>query len=132
MDYTTTTLCREHTRTATQHRPSGCKWYTDIPIALGGLGEMPRPGDMLAATAAACMVSLMSLIARRKDVDATGLKIEAACCEADGAVTGLRFRITMPPQLLPLRRLLEHAAESCPVRKALSPALSTETEWIWE
>ncbi len=132
MDYSTTTTCHEHSRTLTRHHASGCEWHTDIPVALDGLGEKPCPADMLAATAASCMASLMSLLARRKDVDACGMKIDAECIAEDGNITGISFRITMPPQLLPLRRMMENAAESCPVRKALAPGLKVCTEWIWE
>ncbi len=131
MDYNTTTHCHEHSRMLTCHPASGCEWYTDIPTALDGLGEKPSPGDMLAATAACCMASLMSLLARRKDVDASGMKIDAKCLAEDGAITGIAFRITMPPQLLPLRRMMETAAETCPVRKSLSPAVKVCTEWVW-
>ncbi len=132
MDYATTTHCHEHSRTRTCHPASGCEWYTDIPTALDGLGEKPCPADMLAAAAASCMTSLMSLLARRKDVDASGMKIDAECLAEDGAITGMRFRICMPPQLRPLRRMMENAAESCPVRKALAPDLDIRTEWCWE
>ncbi len=132
MDYSTTTHCLEHSRTRTCHPSSGCEWHTDIPVALDGLGEKPCPADMLAATAAACMTSLMSLLARRKNVDACGMMIDAECLAEEGTITGMRFRIIMPPQLVPLRRLMENAAESCPVRKALSPTLKIDTEWVWE
>lgn len=132
MNYTTSTIAREHARTCTRHTTSGSEWHTDLPTAFGGLGYMPHPTEILAAAAASCMLSTMSFIAARKNTNAAGMKIEAGSDSCDGRLSRLGFRFTMPPSVQLLRPLLEDATQRCTILRALSPSIAIEDTWIWE
>lgn len=132
MEYTTSTLCHEKSRTVTTHGRSGLEWSTDIPIALGGIGDMPSPPEMLAAATAACMVSYISFMATRHNIDASGLRVQAGAIEEDGIINTLAFRITVPAKLQGLRSMVEECAGTCPVKKAIAHSVHFVFEWEWQ
>ncbi|MCD8070445.1 MAG: OsmC family protein [Akkermansiaceae bacterium] len=120
-------------RCISRHKGSGEAWNTDIPLKLGGLGFFASPADTLAAAASSCMMSMMTFLAARKNIDLTGMKIDAAAGGEDGMIRHLAFRITVPLEgTHPLRRVLEEAAGGCPVRKSLHPDVEVRTEWVWK
>ncbi len=133
MEYTTHTLNEAKSRCVTTHIRSGKQWTTDIPVALGGYGENATPGEMLASVVASCMMSMVSFLAARKNVDTEGMTIDARAEDKDGSIVHLYFLVKMPlPGTHALRKTLEQASETCPVRKSLSDKVAITTEWIWQ
>ncbi len=131
MDYTSITTCQERSRTHNRHIASGQEWYTDIPLALGGYGENPTPPEMLAATVASCMVSFMSFICCRNDLNAEGISVEACAIEADGCIREMHMRLKLPQHLLGIKDKIELAVEHCPVHKAIESEIAIRFDWQW-
>lgn len=131
--YTSVTENTGHFRCETTYTPSGLKTFTDLPPVFNGLAEYPSPGAMLAATLASCTVSLLSVIAAKKEVDLTGIRIQAHAVETDQGVAQIALKIIMPLSGdHPLRSVLEKAAHTCPVRRSLRADLDTPIEWEWK
>ena len=112
--------------------PAQAKSSTDVDKDLGGLGELPSPGDMLAATVASCMLSMVAFTGARKGFDTVGISIQAACGEGSQGVGSLHFEITVPMKTTPAqRRLMEAAVANCPVGNSLHPDIPKEIIWRW-
>ena len=112
--------------------PSGDTFATDVPAAIGGRGEHPSPGDMLAACVASCMLSMLAFTATRKGVDTEGACIKARCTEGPRGIGTLEMDITMPHNLPhDTRKVLAAAVRSCPVGNAIHPEVEKKITWHW-
>lgn len=118
-------------RCQTIFAPSKEEFLTDIETSAGGKGEYPCPADMLAATVASCMLSMMAWTGNKHHFDTRGISIAARAEENGGKLTALHFCITLPNNLDGGTRLhLEAAVKHCPVGNALSPAVEKHIEWV--
>lgn len=105
---------------------------TDVAAELGGKGEMPTPGDLLAATVASCMLSMVAYTGAKKGFDTEGICIQSACGEGTRGVGSLHFDITVPMLTDPhVRKLIEGAVNGCPVGNSLHPDIPKEIIWHW-
>lgn len=110
--------------------PSKEEFITDIETAAGGKGEYPCPADMLAATVASCMLSMMAWTGKKHGIDTRGCSISASAEEKGGKLTDMHFHITVPQNLDGGSRLhLEAAVKHCPVGNALSPSITKHITW---
>jgi len=132
MEYSNTTHCQDKSRTETVHSASKQTFLTDVGEGYGGIGIMPDPGTMLAATVASCMTSMMSVICSNNDAVGTGIRVESALVQGKQGIAGLNFRITLPKRLSELKNKLEQGALHCPVKKALSADIIINIEWDCE
>ncbi len=134
MNYTSETIFEGKGRCVTTHKATGKTFATDLHRDLGGYEENPTPGEMLAATLASCMASMISVVAARKGVEVTGMKLEAApCVDANGKIEKIKLKITMPlPADYPYRDMIQTSAMICPVHQALNPSIETPVEWYWQ
>ena len=92
---------------------------TDEPVSVGGTDLGPAPHELLAATLASCISTMIALYAERRDWHLEGLSVEV---DYDTDATPRRFdiRVNLPAglsdgQVARLRR----AGDTCPVRRAL-------------
>lgn len=92
---------------------------TDEPVSLGGTDTGPAPHELLAATLASCISTVVALYAKRHDWRLDDLSVEV---DYDTDATPRRFdiRVNLPAgltdeQVTRLRRV----ADTCPVRRAL-------------
>ncbi len=130
--FTSSTLHSGSMRCYSNFTPSGTTFATDVPTALGGRGEFPTPAAMLAATVASCMLSMIAYTAARRQVQAEGICIKAACTEGENGICGIELQITVPTALTHTdRKAIEAAARSCPVGKALHPDIRKNITWQW-
>ncbi len=93
--------------------------YTDEPERLGGTDRAPAPHELLAATLASCVSTMVDMYARNRGWDIGGTAVEV---DYDPDSTPRRFRVELRlPEELPAerRRRLIRVAETCPVRRAL-------------
>lgn len=110
--------------------PSKEEFFTDIETAAGGKGEYPCPADMLAATVASCMLSMMAWTGKKHGFDTRGISIAAQAEEKGGKLTALHFHITVPQNVDGGTRLhLEAAVKHCPVGNALSSSIEKHITW---
>ena len=119
-------------RCETTYARSEEKTFTDLSASYGGREKYPTPGMLLGATLSSCMMSLLSVIAARKEVDLRGMRILAHAVESEKGIEKIELKAVMPLDgSHPLRSMLEKAAMTCPVRRALHPDLETPIEWEW-
>ena len=130
--FTSSTLHSGELRCYTSFSPSAATFATDVPKALGGRGEYPTPADMLAATVASCMLSMVAFTAARRHVTADGICIKAACIEGSTGIGAMEFDISVPHVVTHSdRKVLEAAARSCPVGLAIHPDIEKKITWHW-
>ena len=132
--YTSETKLEEGMRCCTSMRRQDADAFcTDVPTALGGKGEKATPGEMLAATVASCMLSMLAFTGKRRGLDTRGMSICARCGEGPQGIGSLHFLITVPqPMDDEQKNLLEHAALNCPVGQAIRPEITREIIWRWD
>lgn len=117
-----------------QHEPSGASIETDAPIDNNGKGEAFSPTDLVGAALAACMSTIMGMVAERKGIDLSGMVIEVnKSMSADPRrIAKLETSITVPlPEDSPYKTMIQHAALSCPVKQSLHPDIEIPITWIW-
>lgn len=130
--FTSSTMHTGSMRCHTNFTPSGATFATDVPTALGGRGENPTPGDMLAACVASCMLSMIAYTGRRIEQDTEGICIKAACTEGPRGISGIELDISVPITVPAAeRKVLEAAARSCPVGNAIHPDIPKKITWHW-
>ncbi len=106
------------------HGPSGQTFVTDAPADNHGKGEAFSPTDLVAAALGSCMLTVMGIVALRHQIDlkGTAVTVEKEMVSTPARRIGrLAVSIAFPrPFDGPQRRLLEHAAMSCPVHHSLA------------
>lgn len=126
-------------RTRVVHGPSGSALQTDAPRDNHGLGEAFSPTDLLAASLATCMVTVMGIAARKHSLDIDGMSAEVdkhMTTELPRKVAKLVVRVSLAGDKAAkldaaARALLEQAGETCPVRLSLSETMTVETSYAW-
>ncbi len=114
---------------------SGVKIQTSAPKDNGGRGDCFSPTDLLAASLASCMLTLMGLAARKLGEDLKG-----ATAHVEKEMTLIPHRrigkliVLIRSSLLPnaqVREKLEKAALECPVHHSLHPDIKIECDFVW-
>lgn len=116
------------------HEPSGAMVATDAPVDNNGKGEAFSPTDLVGAALAACMSTIMGIVAARKGIALEGMKVEVAKhMSSDPRRIGkLEVVINVPlPADHPDRQMLENAALACPVKQSLHPDIEIPITWNW-
>ncbi len=92
---------------------------TDEPESLGGSDTGPAPHELLPATLAACISTMIALYAQRKEWDIGEVRVDV---EYDHESVPRRFDVTVHlPDGLTQGQIdrLRRVADTCPVRRAL-------------
>ena len=63
-------------RCAATHAPSRQRLATDAPVDNGGQGATFSPTDLVATALGTCMATIMGLVAKRNNLNITGLQIQ--------------------------------------------------------
>ena len=117
------------------HGPSGTTISTDAPVDNQGRGLSFSPTDLVATALGTCMATIMGIVARRHD-----WRIEGMHVQVDKEMTGELPRriarlacVVEGPAGLPASAVtaLELAANTCPVRLSLLPAIDVPVEFRW-
>jgi len=114
------------------HGPSGSEILTDAPADNQGLARHFSPTDLLAASVATCIMTIMGITARKHGLDISGLRVTAAK-EMTGAprrVKKIALEFVFP------RRISDHdftllsaAVEQCPVTRSLSAEVEVQASF---
>lgn len=132
VQYTSRTENVGNMRCHTTYTDKKGEFTTDVPTDIGGLGEFPSPGMMLASCVASCMLSMISFKGESKGLKTEGIRIDAAEENGSKGITALHFDIHVPhPCNMEMRKLLEAAAQACPVGKAIHPDIEKHINWHW-
>lgn len=111
-------------RTESTHIQSGEKIITDAPIDNKGKGEAFSPTDLLATSLGNCMLTILGIAARERNINIEGTtcaitKIMAA---NPRRVSEIHAEISFPCSCTDKEKaILEHAAKTCPVFYSLHP-----------
>ncbi len=122
-------------RTTATHLRSGNSIITDAPVDNHGNGEAFSPTDLMATSLASCMITIMGIKARDKNIDITGTKasVEKIMGSEPRRIAAINIIITMPPNTYTdkEKKILEGAAHGCPVGKSIHPDLDENIKFIW-
>ena len=107
------------------HGPSGSVLVTDAPVDNHGKEEAFSPTDLLATALGVCMMTVMGICARRKEIDLKGSRVHVTkemAADPVRRVGWLGVTFELPAAVQPAeRKALENAAHTCPVHKSLHP-----------
>ena len=128
-------------RTEITHVQSGNRVITDAPTDNNGKGEYisptdyvpPKiPTDMVAAALGSCMLTLMGIAARRLEIDLKGTRVEIQKVMAaePRRIAEIRLDFYLPGDYSDKdKKILQGAAETCPVGKSLHPDIRQAVTW---
>ncbi len=92
---------------------------TDEPERLGGSDRGPAPHELLAATLASCIATMIAMYAQNRGWELGDSTVEVRY-DPDSVPRQLAIDVHLPADLTPeQRRRLERVARTCPVRRAL-------------
>lgn len=122
-------------RTEALHLQSGEKIITDAPVDNHGKGEAFSPTDLLATSLGSCMLTIMGIAARERNID-----IEGTTCEvtkimgtSPRRVTEIHISFNFPGRQFSDKEkaVLEQSAKTCPVSYSLHPDIQKVVEFKW-
>ena len=117
------------------HGPSGNSLRTDAPTDNRGRGAHISPTDLVAAAMGSCMLTIMGIVARDRDIDMSGAKasvVKEMSSVPRRHIGRLGVEITLPARLEPRERaLLEAAARGCPVHASLGPGTEVALRFVY-
>lgn len=132
---TSTVEYKGNLRTEAIHLESGTKIITDAPKDNHGNGESFSPTDLMATSLSSCMLSIMGIVAKRDNIDIVGIQTEVTkiMYSEPRRVGEIHVKLMMPKNNYSdkERKLLEHAAHTCPVAKSLHPDIIQKIEFIY-
>lgn len=132
---TSTVEYKGNLRTEAIHLESGTKIITDAPKDNHGNGESFSPTDLMATSLSSCMLSIMGILAKRDNIDIVGIKTEVTkiMYSEPRRLGEIHVKLMMPKNNYSekQRKLLEHAAHTCPVAKSLHPDIIQKIEFIY-
>ncbi len=135
MNFTAKTTYIGGLRTEAIHLKSGTQMVTDAPVDNQGKGESFSPTDMVATAMGSCMLTIMGIKARDKNIDIEGATIEVLKTMASNPrrISKLDIKMTMPSKSFSDKdkKILEHAAQTCPVGNSLHSDIEIVTDIIW-
>jgi uncharacterized OsmC-like protein len=112
------------------HGPSGATLVTDAPVDNHGKGEAFSPTDLLCASLASCALTIMGIAARTHSINIDGTQVRTTKIMGDNprrvAEIILEFDLPKKDYTEKERKIVEHAANTCPVMLSLSPDVKKE------
>ena len=109
-------------RTRAKHLQSGNELITDAPIDNHGKGEAFSPTDLVATALASCILTIMGIVAERRNIDLKGTisEVTKVMGENPRRIAEIHVNIYFKTDISSQdRKVLEKAAHSCPVHQSL-------------
>jgi uncharacterized OsmC-like protein len=117
---------KENLRTECVHLKSGTQIETDAPTDNNGNGERFSPTDLVATAFASCMMTIMGIAVRERNIN-----IEGTICEVEKVMASNPRRISQinVKMIFPKeeqysdkeKAIIEKAALTCPIHYSLHP-----------
>ncbi len=118
------------------HLPSGNTLVTDAPLDNNGRGQAFSPTDLVATALGSCMATVIGIVARRKELPVEGMTVNVRKIMSEDLprrIHRLELDLRIPlPASHPDRKLLESAANGCPVHHSIHPEIEVVMNWFWE
>ena len=103
---------------------------SDVPVDLGGEDAGPEPHDLLDAALGACTAITVTMVAQRKQMPLTDVRVEVTRDEANGLYK-LHRKVELVGALdATQREYLLGIANKCPIHKALNGRFEISTELV--
>jgi len=119
------------------HGPSRQTLTTDAPTDNGGRGSAFSPTDLVATAFGTCMLTIMGLVAQRRNVDIAGTQctvIKEMAADPVRRIGKLTATITFPAGKnydAETRKALEQGALTCPVKQSLHPDVVLDIRFVY-
>ena len=117
------------------HTASGNSLVTDAPVDNNGRGQAFSPTDLVATALAACVATVIGIVARRKEIEVKGMTVvvrKTMSSDSPRRISRLELDISVPLAAdHPERKILESAAHSCPVQHSIHPDIDVVMHWEW-
>ncbi|MEO6876383.1 MAG: OsmC family protein [Opitutaceae bacterium] len=117
------------------HEPSGNTLDTDAPKDNQGRGAAFSPTDLTATSLVTCMATTMAIFARKNGIDLPTLKFEVTkemSTDAPRRIVRLVSQVWIPmARTAETAKILEGAAQNCPVQQSLNPAIDRPITFHW-
>jgi putative redox protein len=129
---------RGQLRCEARHSPSGMSLLTDAPVDNKGRGEAFSPTDLLATALGTCMLTVMGIRAQEHQYPLEGTRLSVKKHMAQSGprrVARLDVSVQVPRGgeiAEPARRVLEQAANTCPVRLSILEAIEVPVHFDWD
>jgi putative redox protein len=118
------------------HTPSGNTLATDAPLDNNGRGQAFSPTDLVATALGSCMATVIGIVARRKELPVEGMTVvvrKFMSLDLPRRINRLELDLTIPLSAShPDRKLLESAANGCPVHHSIHPDIEVVMNWTWQ
>ncbi len=99
---------------------------TDEPERIGGTDEGPAPHELLAATLASCVATMIAMYAQNREWDIGETSVDVNY-DPDSSPRRFAIDIHLTDDIThDQRRRLQRVAETCPVRRALEAGFTFE------
>ena len=109
-------------RTEITHVQSGNRVITDAPTDNNGKGEYISPTDMVAAALGSCRLEI--------DLKGTRVEIQKVMAAEPRRIAEIRLDFYLPGDYSDKdKKILQGAAETCPVGKSLHPDIRQAVTW---
>lgn len=112
------------------HTPSGNSFKTNAPVDNKGKGDFISPTDLVAASIASCVTTIMGIKAEEKNIDIKGMNITASKIMTEipfRRIDKLILDITFPYRLNEVDfKLLSNVVKTCPVTRSLTSEIKLE------
>jgi len=123
-------------RTVATHLRSGSVVETDAPLDNNGKGERFSPTDLVATALASCMCTIMGIAARTHgiNIDDTECEIEKIMAANPRRIGEIKVNVHFPKTQTYTdkeKKILEHAALTCPVFESLHPDCKKTVLFLW-
>lgn len=118
------------------HTPSGNSLVTDAPLDNNGRGQAFSPTDLVATALGSCMATVIGIVARRKELPVEGMAVTVRkfmSLDLPRRISRLELDLAIPLSAShPDRKLLESAANGCPVHHSIHPDIEVVMNWTWQ
>lgn len=126
----------DNLRTIATHLKSGSELITDAPTDNNGKGEKFSPTDLVATALASCMLTIMGIAAETHNIDMTDTScdVEKVMVSNPRRISEINIKMTFPKNKQYTdkeKKILEHAANTCPVHYSLHPDIKKDIAFIY-
>ena len=116
-------------RCTATHGPSGNKIITDAPVDNNGKGESFSPTDLLATSMLTCVMTIVAIRAKSRDIDISGMSgsVEKTMASSPRRVGKLELVVNLPTEMnLEDRSWLITEGCNCPVCLSVSDSIEVD------
>lgn len=118
------------------HLKSGKTIETDAPMDNNGKGSAFSPTDLLCASLASCMITLMGITAESKQIELGNIqsRITKTMASNPRRVSDIKIELIVENKNYDNKEkaILENVAKTCPVAKSIHPDIKLDFIVVWE